>query len=442
MEKKGPAKLLSTHYQQFAERIIEQIKKGVAPWQKPWKPGQRVLPQSLSTGREYRGGNILHLVSVAQEKGYSDPRWGTFEQIKSAGGYVRKGERGARVVWWDYSRTKEKVPVTDRQGNPVLDDKGEPIQRYSAPRMKAYTVFNVEQTENLKLKSLEEKPAWKAHQDNDALIKASGVGTRHVSGDRAYYNPSADNITLPRRSQFPSAEAYYQTANHELAHATGHPARMNRETLQNGVRDGLGSEAYAREELRAEISAMMTNTRLGVGHNSKEGSAYVASWSKILKEDPREIHFAARDAQKISDYLIEPIRDRLEERGQKPKEEGSQEPKQEQPRTQPPNLNQRIQAYRAAIPKNHVELEVKRDSGLPDGHITYKFRGQDLPSTLEGLTKKHFGKKQFDGHDYIVAHAPVTKVVGHLRAVDRAVSHRNLMKSLSQAARMPSGPNR
>ena len=466
------------YYKQFADRIIEQMEKGVAPWQKPWKPGQQVVPQSLSTGREYRGGNSLHLMAVAQEKGYSDPRWGTFDHIKYAGGAVRKGEKGTRVVWWDFSHTKRKVAVTDRDGKPVHDDKGKPIERFQAPTCKVYTVFNVEQADGLKEKLPSiggQKPSWDPHRTNDALIKASKVKIRHVAGDRAYYSLKTDAVTLPRRSQFPNATAYYHTANHELAHATGHPSRMDRDSLKQGISEGFGSEPYAREELRAEISAMMTNTRLGLGHESKEGAAYVASWSETLKKNPREIYFASRDAQTISDYLVDPVRDRLrtEEKAQ-PKEQArlaekqpgqtkapapeaakektpapapaaakgksrsskpspQAKPKTRQPKSAAPakarapkpngnRLADRMKTYRATIPKDHVELKAERDSGLPGGYVTYKYNGQALPPNLEGLTKKEFGAK------HIVAHAPLPNVQNHLgdvaqRRAERAAGH-------------------
>ena len=88
----------------------------------------------------------------------------------------------------------------------------------------------------------------------------SGIDVRHVRGDRSFYNLQTDRVTLPERDQFASANGYYQTALHELGHATGHPDRLDRGTLKNGVRD-FGSVEYAREELRAEISAMLTGAR-------------------------------------------------------------------------------------------------------------------------------------------------------------------------------------
>ena len=107
-----------------------------------------------------------------------------------------------------------------------------------------------------------------------------------------------DKIVLPERSQFPTANAYYQTALHECGHSTGHPDRMNRESLKEGIEKGFGSPEYAREELRAEISAMMTGERVGVGHDPQRGAAYVENWVAVLEKDPLEIHRAAGDAQR------------------------------------------------------------------------------------------------------------------------------------------------
>ena len=121
-----------------------------------------------------------------------------------------------------------------------------------------------------------------------------------------------DKVTLPEREQFATANGYYQTALHELGHATGHPDRMDRDTLTHGVGNFGGTE-YAREELRAEMSAMMTGERVGVGHDGSRGAAYVAGWIKALEDDPKEIYKAAADAQKISDYLLRPIREREQE---------------------------------------------------------------------------------------------------------------------------------
>lgn len=293
-------------HKEFAARIIKQIKEGVAPWQKPWKPGEKFLPENFRTGNVYRGSNTLNLASVAIERGYSDNRWGTYKQIKAAGGYVRAGEKGTTIV---YLHTHRKQAVKDNQGRPVKDDDGRQVYRrvpVSKPWPKHYTVFNAEQAERLNLPERPEPPAnWKAHDQAERLIRASGVDFRHVAGDRAFYQLDKDRVVMPPREQFADAGRYYRTALHEVAHATGHESRMNRESLTDAVEAGFGSQSYAREELRAEISSMMTNTQLDIGHESRHGSAYVESWVSALEENPKEIVEAARDAQTMSAYMLE-----------------------------------------------------------------------------------------------------------------------------------------
>ena len=170
----------------------------------------------------------------------------------------------------------------DQAGKPKLDAQGnrtyraEPLDR---PVWRTFTVFNAEQTAGLELdRATPNRPAWHPHRVAEAVLEASGVPIRHTAGDRAYYHLERDHIVLPQRAQFPSADHYYQTALHELGHSTGHPDRMKRETLIEGVKTGFGSPAYAKEELRAEISAMMTGDRLGTGHDPARGAAYVEGW--------------------------------------------------------------------------------------------------------------------------------------------------------------------
>ena len=313
------------YYQRFADEIIERIKAGTAPWQKPWRPGERsTLPTNMSSGREYTAGNSLYLQVAADRKGYSDPRWGTFNQIKALGGHVRKGEKGEQIVF--FARHK-KLVQRDENGKPKLGEDGKPVYRFERlknPIWRTYTVFNAEQTAGLKLdRPQTSRPTWETHRRADVVIEEAGVPVRHVEGsDRAYYHLKRDEITLPSRGQFPSATHYYQTALHELGHATGHKSRIgdgsgredrgHRPTLKEGIDKGFGSPQYAREELRAEISAMMTGQQVGVGHDPARGAAYVEGWVQALEDDPREIHRAAADAQRMTDYVLAHSRQRLE----------------------------------------------------------------------------------------------------------------------------------
>ena len=90
-----------THYErseayakQVSGEIIEQIKKGTAPWQKPWKPGEQIGATNVATGKAYTGGNSLYLMSRQISEGRGDNRWGTYRQIEAAGGQVSAGREG------------------------------------------------------------------------------------------------------------------------------------------------------------------------------------------------------------------------------------------------------------------------------------------------------------------------------------------------------------
>ena len=310
---KRPAK--QSHYErseayakQVSGEIIEQIKKGTAPWQKPWKPGEQIGAANVATGKAYTGGNSLYLMTRQIREGRGDNRWGTYRQIEALGGQVRRGEKGTKVLFYQ-NRTEQ--PEKDEAGKIRKDKDGKTIYEEAERAravMRQYTVFNVEQTDGLKLPPREAKatPEWDTHREADKVLRASGAKVQHVpGGDRAYYSPAQDKIVLPDPSQFASRNAYYQTALHEAGHSTGHHDRMNRDTLKEGMEKGFGSPEYAREELRAEISAMMTGEQVGVGHDPQRGAAYVENWVAVLEKDPHEIRRAAGDAQKMTNYLMD-----------------------------------------------------------------------------------------------------------------------------------------
>jgi antirestriction protein ArdC len=93
---------------------------------------------------------------------------------------------------------------------------------------------------------------------------------------------------------FHDAPGYYATALHELAHWTGHPDRLNRQTLNDAYR--FGDQNYAREELRAELASLFLAAERGIPHDPGQHASYVSSWIKALRDDKNEIFRAAYDA--------------------------------------------------------------------------------------------------------------------------------------------------
>lgn len=288
MAEKKPA-----FHEQLAEKIITQLQAGTAPWQRPWDAPSISMPYNESTGKPYRGGNVLNLMLA----GYTDPRWLTFNQANERGYRVNKGEKGSLIQTFRFHEEKQ---VRDEQGKLVKDDKDNAVieqTKLNKPIIRTFVVFNAEQMTGLPpLERTEHQ--WNEGEQLDKLLAASGAQIEHQSGNRAFYSPALDKIVLPLKEQFPDPELYYSTALHELGHWTGHESRLNRPFI-----NAFGSEGYAREELRAEISSLLVGQRLGISHDPGQHMAYVDSWVKILKDDPAEIVRACQDAEKIHNYL-------------------------------------------------------------------------------------------------------------------------------------------
>jgi putative DNA primase/helicase len=283
-------------HETVAEKLIEQLREGTAPWQKPWQPGEAgaFMPINPTTGKRYRGINALQLMS----EGRTDQRWMTYKQACAVDAQVRKGEKGTPIQYWKF--TDEQTKLVD--GKPVLDNRGDPVKetvKLERPRVFFATVFNAEQIDGLPPLAPRKEQGWNASDRAEQILLASGAAIRHGEHDRAFYRLATDNIHLPDKAQFPTADAYYAVALHELGHWTGHPSRLDRDLVHP-----FGSEGYAKEELRAEIASMILGDELGIGHDPEQHAAYVGSWIKALQDDPLEIFRAAADAEKIQDYVL------------------------------------------------------------------------------------------------------------------------------------------
>ncbi len=304
------AKAERTDYRRvLTDKIIEQLEKGTAPWVKPWDARESSiseLPHNPVTGKPYRGANSLFLSAIAQDRGYQDGRWMTYNQAEAKGWQVRKGEKGSLVEYWKF---RDEKPVLDGAGNPVLGEDGKPkMMSYELenPRVFRAVVFNAAQIDGVPELSKEpRKYDWDPVERAEDILKSSGAKIVHDQNDRAFYRPSEDVIHMPGQDQFRDQAAYYSTALHELGHWSGHETRLNR-----SLANSFGSEAYAKEELRAELSSYFMADRLGIPHDPGQHASYIQSWVQVLKEDKNEIFQAARDAEKIVEYVISLDRER------------------------------------------------------------------------------------------------------------------------------------
>ena len=268
-------------YAEVTSRIISQMEQGIIPWQKPWVASGQAI--SRSTGKAY---SLLNQMLLGRGGEYV-----TFKQCQQEGGKVKKGEKASMVVFWKFIEQED-------------EETGEKKQ---VPFLRYYSVFHIDQCEGLAAKHMPSLPLTaNADETAESLIAAyvqrSGVRVKHQEGDRAFYTPSSDTVTLPLLAQFAETAEYYSTAFHELTHSTGHASRLNR--LEKVA--FFGSEAYSKEELVAEIgaAALVNHAGLETTNSFRNSAAYVQSWLKVLQEDKRFIVSAAGKAEKAVSLIL------------------------------------------------------------------------------------------------------------------------------------------
>jgi len=272
--------------QSITDNVIKALKAGTAPWVKPWNSNGVDAPFNPISKRYYNGINFIQLSMMP---GLTH-NWVTYKQAQSVGAQVRKGSKGVPVIYFS------PLEVQDRVTNEVK----------KIPMLKTYTVFNADQVDGLELPAPAERNMNESIASCEAFIKAQRAEFKH-GGNRAFYVPSLDYIQLPALDQFKSSADYYATALHELSHWTGHESRLNRDFSGR-----FGNEAYAFEELVAELGSAML-----CAHNKIDGqlqhASYIASWLKVLNDDPKNILKASALAQKILDYTTKTINEEAEE---------------------------------------------------------------------------------------------------------------------------------
>lgn len=277
-------------YTRITAEIIAAVEAGAGAWRMPWHHDgtDTARPTNVASAKRYRGINTLALWVAAMASGYGQGVWGTYRQWQAAGAQVRKGEKATIVVLW------KEVASTDG------DDEGSGDDDHGRSRMfaRAFSVFNIAQVEGYELKPVALLPENERLANAETFIANLGIKTI-FSGSEAYYQPSTDTVFLPPFAQFRDAASAYGVHLHECGHASGAKHRLDRDL---GGR--FGSAAYAFEEVSVEILSGLVLADLGIAHHPRpDHAAYVASWLKVLKEDPRAIFTAASKAQQAADWM-------------------------------------------------------------------------------------------------------------------------------------------
>lgn len=268
--------------QDVTDRIIQAIEEGRMSSANLWaRDAAGGLPINYGTRQPYSGANVLLLWLEAHNRGFRRNEWMTYVQAQSIGAQVRRGAKSCTLVRFN-------------QIERIDDETGE-IEFYPAPV--AFSVFNVEEIDGI-------APAatyapFDAVETAERIMLRSGATIRET-GDRAFYRVSTDECYLPDRSRFASSANFYHVAMHEVVHSTAHPSRLDREF---GAR--FGDEAYAFEELVAELGAAFLLARIGIAEGQLEYHAsYLDAWLRVLKRDRNAIFTAAGQASKAFSHLM------------------------------------------------------------------------------------------------------------------------------------------
>jgi len=278
------------------------------PWRREWA-GHQGEHRNLETGKPYRGANPILLELGSMLRGHTLPLWIGGAQAKAHGWWPRKGCKSVRIVRPQLNR------YTDEAENIQTGQTEQTTRQWVS--FKPVAVFNAadlvgadeaaDEALQARIREAIGQPLQLEPQARleaaEAVLEAWPVPTTW-GGARACYSPDLDQIRMPAAEAFSTREAMAATWAHEQAHSTGHSSRLDRPMTGQ-----FGSKAYAREELVAELAAVLIAYRLQIGCQLENHAAYLGHWAELLKEGGAKALFSVlSDARKAADLIApEPI---------------------------------------------------------------------------------------------------------------------------------------
>ena len=309
-EKNSAYDKLTPQRKALVDMVLKNLENGKGIWEQGW--ADTGIPVSVATGKRYHGINNLFLSLIAIERGYTDNRWATFKQIEDNGWSFKKDAEnkslgkgaGVTIEFYELRDRETKKPfdnsvldgMTEAERQKYMDDNVYRLRKY-------YRVFNGDIIEGIpERKKHIIDPSETVERAEKLLEHWNDYEARIVyGGDSAFYRRNTDEIHSPKREAFKNLHEFYGTNFHEIGHSTGHKSRLDRD-----LSGAFGSEKYALEELRAELSAMFLEQDVGIAVSEKHienNSRYIKEWHNEIKKDPDALFTAIADAEKITRYI-------------------------------------------------------------------------------------------------------------------------------------------
>ena len=289
--------------------LIALLEAGSTPWRREWDAASGAHHVNLLSGRRYRGANPVLLTLGLHLRGSALPYWCGFAEAKALGIFPRKGCKAVHVL-----RPQVHQRGESRLVEPVAGDGQQSAEAgRSWVSYRPMALFNAADLAGEALEGLIHKRRQAAgavlRPEPERLAAAETVLSSwpvpvRFGGDQACYLPLPDRIQLPDRDAFHSAAAMYATWAHEAIHSSGHSSRLARDLSGGMGEGGDGGRAYAREELVAELGAVLLGNRLEIGSAMANHAAYLGHWLELLKESPRLLLQVLSDARKAADLIF------------------------------------------------------------------------------------------------------------------------------------------
>ncbi len=277
----------------ITNRIIAAIESDPGQPQMPWRRSSTPLwmPENALSKNGYNGINVVNLWVAAEARGFTSPLWATYKQWAELGAQVMKGAKSELVIFYKEFDVEPSPDATDDDGKRRV--------------ARASFVFNAAEVDGFDIPDTPARLGPIARIETaDRFIQSTNATIAH-GGERAFYRPAIDAIQMPDEHLFTGTdtmtrdESYYAVLLHELTHWTMHKDRCNRDLEPRFKR-----QAYAAEELVAEIGSAMLCAEIGVTQDTRADHAqYVANWLQLVKDDPKAIFTAAAKASQAVAFL-------------------------------------------------------------------------------------------------------------------------------------------
>ncbi len=266
------------------KEITEQLEQGLKELYESDKYGEY-----LNAMAKFHSYSFSNTVLIATQRPGATYVAG-YTTWKKLGRYIKKGEKGIRIIAPSPYKKRIREIVKDEYGKEIYNEDGsikiEEIERI-IPAFKVVTVFDISQTEGKELPTITEKlNNTISSEDYEHLMKAINNYSlcpirlaKITSGANGYYDQEEKEIVI---NVGMSNDQTIKTAIHEVAHSLLHDK-------DNGmIKDS--KELAEDREVQAESIAYTVTKHFGMD-SSDYSCGYIVGWSsgKELKELKRSL---------------------------------------------------------------------------------------------------------------------------------------------------------